>query len=221
MKGVLVLAGHVAGFFVVTAILLLAMVLALQAAAPDNEAALVIAILVALVVIIAAFVPFLNRAMRRAFVFPPAAATPVPEAELRRRLQALAERGAPVELIAQGGRMTFRWRYLDATLRGILEKQKLSEAYELQIRLDPGRSEAILTDVKRSLRLGAGASGVRLGAGFVRGWLAGAEIGRGYDIGTDLSLREAYDYRFSPGELKRPVLHTLSEAGWTARFAMW
>ena len=55
----------------------------------------------------------------------------------------------------------------------------------------------------------------------MRGWLTGVEIGRGYEIGSDLGLREAYDYRLEPAALKRPVQHTLAEAGWTVRYGLW
>lgn len=214
----LTLTGYILGFFIVAALGLLVMVLALRG---QGDAALLAGILVALLVVIGAFLPFLNFAMRRSFVYPPDPVPPLSEEALRARLRGLAEVGAPVELTEAGGVMRLRWAYLDARLRGVLEMQRIDSAYELQIRLDPACKEAVLTDIKRSLRMATGVSGVRLGFGFVRGWLVGVEMGRGYDIGTDLSAREAFDYRFEPGAIKRPVLHVLAKSGWTVRFAMW
>lgn len=209
--------GWIAGFFVAAAVLLLTMVLALQTLAPGEDGRPLVGILIALVVLIAAFVPFLNRAMGRAFVHPPApGAVPVPEAQLR----ALADRGAPLELTEQGGRMRLHWRYRDATLRGRMEAHRLTSTHELQIRLGPARRQAILTDIRRSLRMVAGASGVKLGAGFARGCLVGVEMRAGHDIGADLAPREAHAFRYDPAVQKRPVLHTLAEAGWTARFGL-
>jgi hypothetical protein len=218
MRQLLTLTGYLLAFFVAVALALLVMALALRG---QGDMALLTGILGALVMIVAAFLPYLNFAMRRSFVHPAEPVPPLPEAELRARLRALAKVGAPVEMIEAGGVMRMRWAYLDARLRGVLEVQKLESAYELQIRLDPARNEAVLTDIKRSLRLGAGVSGVRLGLGFTRGWLVGVEMGRGYDVGMDLSAREAFDYRFEPAAIKRPVLHVLAQSGWTARFAMW
>lgn len=221
MAATLRLFGWIVVFFGAAAVLILAVILATRAWIGEGDAVTLAAIFTLIVVLTAAFVPYLNWAMRRSFVHEPASVPPLDAETVRARLRALTGLGAPVEMEEVGGRMRFRWRYLDAELRGILEKRAIRSAYELQIRLDPGRHEAILTDVKRSLRFGVGARGVSFGLGYTRGHLAGVEIGRGYSIDSDLTVKPAMDYRFSPGELKRPVLHELAQAGWRARFAMW
>ncbi len=175
-----------------------------------------------LVVIIVAFVPYLNFAMRRSFAFLPAAGVaPVDEARLRAEILAMDGFAGPVGVRKQGDKLILTWRYLDAAVWGLLAKQQRSKTYELHVKLDDARKQAILTDVKKSLRLGAGPDGVRLGFGFARGYLVGMETGRGWHLHGDLSVDKAYEFTFDPQEIKRPVHEVILRSGWTARYGMW
>lgn len=175
-----------------------------------------------LITVIAAFIPYLNFAMQRCFVFEPAAqASPVDEARLREDILAIDRLRGPVGVRQQGGKLILSWRYLDTEVWGLLSKHGLRKTYELHVRLDDAGKQAILTDVKKSLRLGAGPGGVSLGFGLARGYLVEVEAGQSWNLRRNLSLDEAYEFRFEPQEIKGPVHDMILRSGWTVRYGMW
>lgn len=175
-----------------------------------------------LAAIVVAFVPYLNFAMRRSFVFEPAAGVvPLDEEVLRDELLAINGLRVPVSVRRKGRKLILGWRYLDAEVWGLLSKQQLRRTYELHVKLDGAKKQAILTDVRKNLRLGAGPDAVRFGFGFVRGYLVEVETGQGWNLNRDLSVDEAYEFKFNPQEIKGPVLDTIVRSGWTARYGMW
>jgi hypothetical protein len=214
--------GYVLLFFAGAAVLIFAAVTILEQAGATGGGAFATLLITTLVAIVAAFIPFLNFAMKRTLVFEPVlGATPLGEEALRDEIMAINGYTVPIAVDRRGNRLVIGWRYVDGEVWGILAKQRLKQTYELHVRLDGARREAILTDVKKSVRWGVGPDAVRLGLGYTRGFLIGVEIGKAWGIRRDLSIRKAWDYRFDPEEIKGPVVATITQAGWTARHAMW
>lgn len=175
----------------------------------------------AFLVLVVAFVPYLNWAMRRSYVFVPERIDSEDEAQLREQILAINDSPAPVAVTWRGKKLIIHWRYLDAEVWTRLAGGRLTSAYELHVKLDGTRREAILTDVKKSLRFGIRPGDVRLGVGFTRGHFAGVEIGVAWNVRMSFSRERAHAFTFDPEEIKRPVINTILQAGWMARFGIW
>lgn len=109
--------GLVMLFMAVLAVILLAAILL----AGDNDSAILVAVLAIFVVGIAAFFPYFDGAVKRAFRFQGEGA-PVPEADLRAQIQILNQFDAPVMVEERKGNLVATWRYVDAKWWELLAK---------------------------------------------------------------------------------------------------
>ena len=94
---------------------------------------------------------------------------------------------------------SFTWRYVDVKWWEAFQKAGLTEMYELQVKLNGRRHEAILTESTRSVNWGAGVDGVRLGWSGFRGVVSEWERGAAWGIQENFAPGKLYDYTFTPG----------------------
>jgi len=223
MKMMLKLVGYVFLYFVIfTGVLVLVM---WQLGLLDNdntgEGKLFFGvILVSLIVIVVAFLPYLNFAMKRSFVFEPTGEV-LPEEELRREILAINDFDVPVMVEKDGAKLLITWKYVDGEVLGLLEKHGLNKIYQLLIKFDTDKKEVVLTDILKSADFAVGVDKVNLGFGFTRGYFSGFEVGKAWGVKENFTLGKAYEYKFDPSEIKTPVLNTILRNGWRVRFAMW
>jgi len=167
-----------------------------------------------------AFIPYLNFIARRVFHFP-GEGEPVSGDELRARILEINEFDAPVIVQQRKGKLIVTWRYIDARWWELLAKAGMTRIYELHIRFREDRREVMLIDVNKSVSWGAGPTGVRVSGGFFRGISFEYELGRQWGIRENLTPGKVYDYRFTPGEIRTPVMNTIIRSGWGVRLGMW
>lgn len=216
MKRFFAVFGLVMLFMAVLAVMLLAVILLVG----DNESAILVAVLVILVIGIGAFLPFLDWAIKRVFHFP-GEGTPIAEADLRARIQALNRFDGPVMVQERKKKLVATWKYVDAQWWELLAKAGLTRVYELHMKFDAPSKTVTLIDVTKSVSWRAAPTEVRLRGGFSRGVILAYEIGKAWGIQRSFQPGKIYDYRFVPQEIKNPVLNTILRAGWDVRFGIW
>jgi len=166
------------------------------------------------------FLPYLNITTRRIFHFP-GEGMPITEAALREELLTVNEFDAPVMVTERGDKLIFTWRYVDARWWELLSKAGLTQIYELHVKLDDERKTAVLIDVTKSVSWRAGPEGVNIGMFGFRGVNFSYEVGKAWGIRENFTPGKIYDYKFSPQEIKNPVLNSILQNGWQVRFGMW
>ncbi|HHE73089.1 MAG TPA: hypothetical protein ENL34_12495 [Chloroflexi bacterium] len=185
-----------------------------------NDAAIAIGLLGALVVMIIGFIPYLNFASKKVFYFA-GEGHPVPEEKLRAIIKDVNRLDVPVWVRERGRELIVTWRYVDAKWWEILAHAGLKRVYELHIKFDDRKKEATLIDVEKSVSWRAGPTEVRLYGGFFRGIIFAYEIGKQWGIKENFQLGKVYDYKFTPQEIKTPVMNSILRNGWAVRFGIW
>ena len=186
----------------------------------DNDSAIVIGVLTATVVMVIGFIPYLDLVAKKVFHFI-GEGKPVTEKKLRAIIKNINRFDVPAWVQERGRKLVVTWKYVDAKWWEILARAGLEQIYELHIKFNERKKEATLIDVKKSVSWRAGPSQVRVRGGFFRGIYFGFEIGKRWGIKENFELGNIYDYKFSPQEIKNPVMNSILRNGWVVRFGMW
>jgi hypothetical protein len=185
-----------------------------------NDTVIAVGVLVMMLICIIGFVPWLDFVAKKTFRFE-GEGEPIPEEDLRATIKDINQFDVPVTVEERGRTLVVTWRYLDAKWWELLAKAGLRKVYELHVKLDGAKKQATLIDVLKSVSWKAGPTEVRVYGGFFRGISVGFEIGKGYGIKENFEVGEVYDYKFSPQEIKNPVMNTILRSGWAVRLGMW
>jgi len=121
----------------------------------------------------------------------------------------------------ENGRLVVTWKYVDAKWWEIIAKSGLTKVYQLHIKLNVRKKEAILIDVKKDVSWGVGPTKVRLSGGYFRGIVTGIEIGDQWGIKENIHLGKIYEYKFQPSEIRTPIMNTILKSGWNMRLGIW
>ncbi len=218
MKRVFLAFLYLTGFMTAWAAVLLAGILALKAS--GSNGGMLWFILGSFAAILLTFLPFFNYALKRVFLFR-GEGEPLPLGQLKEELLALNEFDAPIVMELRKEKLVTTWRYADAKWWEILSKAGLDKVYELHVKFDESRHEALLVDVMKNVSWDAGPCKANLSGGFFRGINFEVSIGKQWGIRENFEVGKILDYRFSPEEIKNPVLNTLLRHGWDVRMGMW
>lgn len=186
----------------------------------DNDAFIAVGVLVAMVFIVVGFIPYLDFIAKKVFSFP-GEGEPIPLEGLRAEIKDINQFDAPVMVQGSKGKLVVTWKYVDAQWWELLAKSGLEKIYELHIKFDEGKKEVTLIDVNKSVSWRAGPAQVKVRGGFFRGINFSVEIGKRWGIKENFALGKVYDYKFTPQEIKAPVMNTILRNGWDVRFGMW
>ncbi len=185
-----------------------------------NEAVLVVGILAATVMLIAIFIPYLDFVAKRVFCYT-GEGEPVGEDELRALILAINEFDAPVSVEDRGKRIVVTWKYNEAKWWELLAKAGLKQLYELHVKLNDQKKEAVLIDVLKTVAWRAGPTEVSVRASGFRGVYAGCQLGSRWGIKENFELGEVYSFKFKPSEIKSPIANSILRSGWRVRFGIW
>lgn len=183
----------------------------------DNQLLVLILILTALIVL--SFLPYLNYVARGVFSVK-GEGPAIPKAQLQRRLEELNTFDAPVMAQPKPWGYLFTWRYVDAKWWEAFKQAGLTETYQLYVKLNDKQHVATLTEVNRAVNWGAGVDEVRFGWSGFRGVITEWERGVAWGIRENFAPGKLYDYTFTPGLVKNPVINTILRSGWDVRFAI-
>ena len=186
----------------------------------DNDVAIAVGVMVEMVICMIGFIPYLNLVAKKVF-YCAGEGEPVPGEELRTMIKEINGFDVPVAVQERGNTLVVTWRYVDAKWWEILARAGLKQVYELHIKFNEAKKEATLIDVHKSVSWRAGPSQVQVYGGFFRGISFAYEIGKAWGIKENFALGSIYDYRFSPQEIKNPVMNSILRNGWAVRFGMW
>ena len=151
----------------------------------------------------------------------PAAGTPVlgPDA-VRARLLALNRATAPYQLVDGAPEkvdVIAEWRIVDGQWYGVFSKAGLTKVFRIFLKLDPANHEVRASDREYSIEWSAGLPNLTLAVSGFRGQKQSIEFGTAWAFTEEAQPGRVYRYRFSTGELKRPIQDAVTGCGWTYR----
>ena len=211
---------YIIGYMAAWAIVMFLVLFYIENTYGEQSREILFAVLGFLVVILVSWIPFMQWAAKRVFVYP-GKGTPVEEKDLRREILDINNFDAPVRVIEKGKKLVVSWNYVDAKWFGLLSKSGLSKHYELRIRFNDKAKTATLVEVQKEIAFGVSPGKVTLSGGFFRGICMGYDRGIAWGITENYKLGKIYDYTFSNAEIKDPVMNTINNNGWTVNFGMW
>jgi hypothetical protein len=157
-------------------------------------------------------------------VKPEAGVTPVSRQELVNRLLAINDRKPPF-IVASGEKsdLVAEWNLVDATWWEAFQKAGLKKSYRLFLALDESRHEVRAFEQEGSIAWGAGPQ-----AHYSRTWFGGIVLFRkeravayGLKSLAPPEVGKIYDYSFDVDEIKGPIIHIVTAAGWRFAPQLW
>lgn len=118
--------------------------------------------------------------------------------------------GAPetVDLVAE-------WKIVDARWYEIFAKAGLTKVFKVLMKFDEANGEVRAVDQEWSVEWRAGIPALSLAASAFRGQKTEISFGTAYAFReNDLSFGKVYDYKFSTGEIKDPLVAITQQHGW-------
>ena len=150
----------------------------------------------------------------------PAAGTPVKlPTELKTALLALNRETAPWHIReAQPNEkcdLVVEWRIVDAKWYEIFGKAGLKSVFKIFMKLDSEKNEVRAVDQEWTVEWHAGVPSLSVVAEAFRGQKTEISFGTAYGFTEKGKLGEIYNYKFSTGEMKKPVQDVITGSGWT------
>jgi hypothetical protein len=143
--------------------------------------------------------------------------TPVLSAdEVRQRLLALNRESAPYQIVdgqSQKVDLIAEWKIVDAQWYAVFAKANLTKVFLIKMKLDSEKHEVRAMDEEYTVQWRAGIPSVSLSK--FKGQSAYVQYDTAYAFTEDLSLGQVYKYRFSTGEIKKPIKEAIKSCGWT------
>lgn len=149
---------------------------------------------------------------------PKTGVVPVIKEELMNKLLSLNREKRPYQITkAEDTDLIAEWKIVDASWYEIFAKAGLKEVYRMRMLLDDSKKEVRCLEETGSVEWSAGIPRISFGASFFRGRvLFSKQFGVGYAFKEeDLKFGKVYEYRFDASEIKKPIVETVTENGWT------
>jgi hypothetical protein len=188
--------------------------------AREDEGLLLTAVLAMLAFLILAFVPYLDRVIKRAFYFA-GEGQPISAAQLRRRILSVNHFRSPVMAEERVYDLVLTWNYGDRRWWETLSKAGLTRLYELHVKLDEKRRLATLIDVTKSVEWRSAPTQVKTRGTLFRRPILIYQLGKQWGIEENWESGTPDDARFVPTDIKNPVMNTILRSGWDVRFGIW
>jgi len=137
--------------------------------------------------------------------------------EVRRRLLALNRETAPYQLIdgaAQGVDLIAEWKIVDATWFELFAKANLTKVFRIYMKFDPAKNQVRAKDEEFTVEWRAGVPSLSLAVNKFQGQMTSVEFGAAYAFTEELKPGVVYNYRFSTGEIKKPIQEVVTACGW-------
>lgn len=149
----------------------------------------------------------------------PPAGTPVlaPEA-VRQQLLALNRPSAPYRIVdgsAEKVDLLAEWKIVEAQWYELFAKAGLSKVFKIYLKLDPQAHAVRAMDREYSVEWKAGVPTLSVAVSTFKGQTTSVEFGTAYAFTETLAPGKVYQYRFSTGEIKKPIQETVVRCGWT------
>lgn len=142
-----------------------------------------------------------------------------PAAEVRAALLALNRDTAPWQVReadpAEECDLVVEWKIVDKAWQGIFCKSKVRSVFKILLKFDSASSEVRALDKEWVVEWNAGIPILSAQAGGFRGQMNETTYNIGFGFTETSPWGEVIKYRFSSGEMKKPVKEAVTAAGWT------
>lgn len=167
------------------------------------------------------FLPWFFWSTHVVWLFKSEAKTTASMTELKKEILGINTYNVPVSVTEdKHGNLRVTWRYLDAKWWELFAKAGVTQTYELVVKFNDAKKEVRLIDIQKSISWRTGPTDLRFGFSFFRGIVFDYEVGAQWGIKENFSLGKIYSYRFTPGEIKTPVMNSILKKGWNVRFGI-
>jgi hypothetical protein len=140
--------------------------------------------------------------------------------EVRSRILALNRPTAPYQIVggaSDGVDLVAEWKIVDAEWYEVFSKAGLKKVFRILLKLDPEKHEVRTSDREYTVEWSAGLPKLSLAVSGFRGQKQSVEFGTAYAFTETLAPGQVYRYRFSTGEMKKPIQGAVIGCGWTYR----
>jgi hypothetical protein len=134
------------------------------------------------------------------------------------RLLALNRPTAPFRIVegaAEGADLVAEWKIVDAQWYEIFAKANLTKVFRIYLKLDPEKHELRGQDHEYTLSWKAGIPSLSMAVSNFQGQKTSVEFGTAFAFTEELAPGQVYKYRFSTGEIKKPIQEIAASCGWT------
>ena len=142
----------------------------------------------------------------------------MPAQEVLAALMALNRATAPYRLIdgrEEGVDLIAEWKIVDAQWYEIFAKAGLKKVFRILMKLDPEKNQVRAVDREYTVEWRVGVPTLSLSVEVFRGQKQSIEFGTAYAFTENLAPGQVYKYRFSTGEMKKPIQDAVTGCGWT------
>ena len=138
--------------------------------------------------------------------------------EVRTRILAVNRPTAPYQIIdgsSEGVDLIAEWKIVDAEWYEIFAKAGLEKVFKIYLKFDDSEKAVRTKDYQYTLTWSAGVPNLEVSSSKSWGQTQSVQFGSAYAFTEELRPGEVYNYRFSTGELKRPIQEAVTSCGWT------
>ncbi len=138
--------------------------------------------------------------------------------EVRERILALNRPTAPFQIVDgsdEGVDLIAEWKIVDAQWYEIFAKAGLEKVFRIYMKLDHSEKQVRTKDHEYTVSWEAGVPHLSLSASKFMGQKQSVQFGTAYAFTEELRPGQVYNYRFSTGEMKKPIQEAVTGCGWT------
>lgn len=148
----------------------------------------------------------------------PASGTKVlAQEEVRQAILGINRPTAPFQIVdgqAEGVDLIAEWKIVDASWYEFFAKAGIKKVFRIYMKFDPENHEVRTSDREYSVSWKAGMPSLSITAEFFKGQKQSVEFGTAYAFTEELAPGQVYKYRFSTGEMKKPIQNAVTSCGW-------
>jgi hypothetical protein len=137
--------------------------------------------------------------------------------EVRQRLLTLNRETAPYQIIdgtPQNVDLIAEWKIVDAKWYELFAKANLTKVFRIYMKFDEANHQVRGKDEEFSVEWRAGVPSLSISASKFQGQTTSVEFGAAYAFTEELKPGVVYNYRFSTGEIKKPIQEAVAACGW-------
>jgi len=149
---------------------------------------------------------------------PPAGTKVLSPQEVRDAILSVNRPTAPYQISggeAEGVDLIAEWKIVDAHWYEVFAKAGLKKVFRIYLKLDAEKHEVRAGDREYTVEWTAGVPTLSLSVEAFRGQQQSIQFGTAYAFTESLAPEQVYKYRFSTGEMKKPIQEAVTGCGWT------
>lgn len=138
--------------------------------------------------------------------------------QIRARLLQLNRETAPYQIIdgsAENVDLIAEWKIVDAKWVELFAKANLTKVFRIYMKFDVAKNIVRAKDEEYTVEWRAGIPSLSISVSKFQGQMASVEFGAAYAFTEELKPGVIYNYRFSTGEIKKPIQDEVAASGWS------